>query len=294
MRKTFLCALLVILVGLFAGNALATPGDYHQGLGDDTLTSEPRDIAGDIEPDRVPLAAPSQRGCVTDLISINFSSRGGVKPDLLVAHYTVSRNSSGWGDVNAIRGWFSQARAQASSNYIIDFEGNCKLIVPETAKAWTQGAFNPRSISIEFIAMGDEGQMSVAALRKGARVFADAAKRWGIPIRLVNPVGCGGPTGVTDHLRLECGNTHTDIAPFSMTRFVNFIKDAAAPPPPPPKRIRFSLRGPRGGIVAVSTSTLEGENREEDKLRIFLRNQSPRLAKFLQERRATIIREVLP
>lgn len=248
MRLRLLSVLLALVALCVTGSALAAPG-YHQGLGDDALTSEPRDIAGDTAEvfpgvPTYPLATPSQRGCITDLIQTNFSSRAGTRPKMLVGHLTVSRNSAGWGDVNAIRSWFNQSRAQASSNYIIDAEGNCKYIVPETAKAWTQGAANPVSISIEFIhfsTTNPDEKWTEAQLRKGALVFADASKRWGIPIRLVNPSGCTWPAGVTDHDRLECGNSHVDVGTresgsgvhvgtFPMTKFISYVKAAAEPP----------------------------------------------------------------
>lgn len=177
----------------------------------------------------VPLAAPAQRGCKTDLVR-NHSSRNGARPALLVAHFTVSANRDGWGDVDAIVDYFDNARAQASSTYVIDFEGNCAYIVPETAKPWTQGYFNPWSISIEFIATGQERVWDERALRKGARVFADAAARWGIPIRRAKTSGCQiVSAGVTDHDALGCGNNHTDVKPyFPMAKFIRYVRAAAS------------------------------------------------------------------
>lgn len=246
-RSRALAWLVCLLVALtLAASAHGQVGAAHQNLGDDTLESEPRDVPGDLAPLPAPLATPSQPGCVTDLIETNFSSRAGARPIMNVAHLTVSRNSAGWGDVNAIRGWFNQARAQASSNYIIDAEGNCKLIVPETAKAWTQGAANPVSISIEFIHFSPTDpreEWTEAQLRKGARVFADSSGRWGIPIRLVNPEGCTWIRGLTDHDRLECRNSHVDVGTrqpgagvhvgtFPMTKFLRYVREATAPPEP--------------------------------------------------------------
>lgn len=196
-------------------------------------------------PDDVPepqtLAAFEQPGCVTKPVR-NFSSRAGARPALLVAHYTVSPNRPGWGDVDGIVNYFNNRRAQASSHYVIDFEGHCAYLVRSTAKAWTQGFFNPWSISIEFIATGRERVWPDAALRKGARVFAAEAKRWGIPIRPAVVSGCRVVSaGITDHDALGCGNNHTDVKPhFPMARFMAYVRaaagPAAVPKPRPPAR----------------------------------------------------------
>lgn len=195
-------------------------------------------VGPDDVPDPRTLAEPNQRGCRSGPWVVNKSSRNGARPAELTAHLTVSRNVAGWGDVNAIAAWFNNPRAQASSNYIIDAEGHCRYIVNEAYKAWTQGFQNPWTISIEFIHFSTTStteKWTQAQLKKGALVFHDAHKRWGIPIRLVNPSGCGVPAGVTDHDRLECGNEHVDVGTqqpgagvhqgtFPMTKFVNYIK----------------------------------------------------------------------
>lgn len=184
--------------------------------------------------DQLPLvspdAAPSFSGCTSRFVR-NYSSRGGVKPRLLVAHYTVSRNRPGWDDVNAIVGLFDRASYQASSNFVIDAEGHCAYIVRDTDKAWTQAAANPYSVSIEFVAMGDEGHLSKAAIRKGAHVFAIEAKRWGIPVRRGAVRGCvPSRTGIVMHADLgTCGGGHTDIRPFPLKPLITATRKAARP-----------------------------------------------------------------
>jgi len=173
-------------------------------------------------------AEPHQDGCRTRLISNNTSARTAT-PSLFVEHYTVSPNRSGWDDMNAIWNWFNNPASQVSAHYIIDWEGNCYLIVPESVKAWTQGAFNSSALSIEFIATGTEAQSTWASkgdagLRKGAKVTAASMKRWHIPLRLVDPVGCTVVAGYTDHNRLECDNSHHDVAPnFPWTKFKRYL-----------------------------------------------------------------------
>lgn len=188
------------------------------------------------------LAAFEQPGCVTKPVR-NYSSRNGARPALLVPHYTVSANRDGWGDVDAIASYFNTSRAQASSHYIVDFEAHCAYLVSEQAKAWTQGWFNPWSISIEFIATGKEPDLSEAAYRKGAKVFAAAAKRWGIPIQPAIVDGCRiVRAGIIDHDALDCGNNHTDIRPFSVPKLIRYTKQAAGAGAPEPPKVDYPYR----------------------------------------------------
>lgn len=191
-------------------------------------TTGPNEVA-----DPRTLAEPEQPGCRSGPFVDNFSSRNGTRPAMLVAHLTVSHNSAGWGDVDAIRAWFNNPRSQASSNYVIDAEGHCRYIVNEAFKAWTQGFFNGWSISIEFVHFSTTDpseKWTDAQISKGAHVFADASRRWGIPVRLVDPSGCDVRAGITDHDRLECGNAHTDVGPrFPMNRFVRLIAEYKQP-----------------------------------------------------------------
>lgn len=165
-----------------------------------------------------PDAAPEQAGCASRFVR-NYSSRRGVRPRLLVVHYTVSPNRPGWSDVNAITSLFDRASFQASSHYIIDAEGHCAYIVRESDKAWTQAGFNPTSISVEVINTGREGRLlDPAGYRKLGRVFADAAKRWDIPIRRGTISGCTVTrSGIVDHNQLKvCGGGHVDITPYPL------------------------------------------------------------------------------
>jgi len=169
--------------------------------------------ANDRLPKVFPDAAPQQRGCVTHLVQ-NYSSRNGIAPRAFVLHYTVSSNRPGWSDVNAVVGIFDTAAYQASSNYVIDGEGNCAYIVRETDKAWTQAAANPVSISVEVIATGSESQyIAQPGLAKLAMVISDALYRWKIPLQLgAFSNGVLTRPGVLDHRALgPAGGGHFDI-----------------------------------------------------------------------------------
>lgn len=195
---------------------LARDVDNSQEAAKQTTTG-PDTLPGDLTN-----ATKSQDGCATRIVR-NRSSRNGARPALWVMHYTVSPNRAGWGDVNAIVAYFNNPAAQASSNYVIDNEGHCKLIVPESQKAWTQAYFNPWSTSAEVINSGHEPTYAKkAGLRKIGRVVSDSAKRLGIKLRRAITRGCTiVRAGITDHDRLGCGNFHTDIEPYKLGQVIN-------------------------------------------------------------------------
>ena len=201
--------------------------DTHQNARDETPAGAPAAVvdaaqqqdarlaASDKLPPVFPDAAPQQRGCITHLVQ-DYSSRNGVAPRAFVLHYTVSPNVPGWADVNAVVGIFNNWAYQASSNYVIDGEGNCAYIVRETDKAWTQAAANPVAISVEVIDTGHEATyMAPAGMRKLAMVVSDALARWHIPVQLAAfENGVLTRPGIIDHRMLGvAGGGHFDIDP---------------------------------------------------------------------------------
>lgn len=171
------------------------------------------------------VAPPVQRGCETRLVR-NRASRGSARPSLLVMHFTVSPNRPGRGDVDGVTRFFNDSHARASSNYVTDAEGNCNYIVPETAKAWTQGSFNPWAISWEVVNSGREltyaGAPGGPGLAKLGLTLSDSARRWGIPLRRGATSGCRVVrSGIVDHDSLGCGNDHTDIRPFQLDQVID-------------------------------------------------------------------------
>lgn len=161
-----------------------------------------------------------------------YSDFSSVTPTEFCLHYTVSSNVSGWGDVRAIQSFFKNTRG-ASATYIADFEGHILQMVPLSNKAWTQGAFNPYCrASVEIIATGREttAQWLASPLIKNgilSSLARDVMRRYGLPLRFVDPVGCAAPPGYTDHNHIECGNEHTDVAPaFPFSTFKKQITSA--------------------------------------------------------------------
>jgi hypothetical protein len=186
-----------------------------------------------------PLASAHQNGCLTRAIPTNWSYRNGTRPSLVLLHYTVSRNVPGWSDVNSIVAFFSRSATQASSNYVIDNEGHCVLMVPESEKAWAQAGFNSATAcSIEVINSGGEssyiGSSSGPGARQLARVVHDCEARWHIPNRYGAVSGCV-PTrsGVVQHADLGlCGGGHRDIEPFGRSQVARVIASAGSSPKP--------------------------------------------------------------
>jgi hypothetical protein len=177
-------------------------------------------------------ASPDFAGCVTRYVR-NQSSRRGVRPQLQVLHYTVSPNRIGWADVNAIVALFDRASFAASSHFVIDGEGNCAYIVPLEAKAWTQAAANPISVSYEIINSGREaalmGGMGYAKLRA---VMQQVAERTGIPLRAGRVSGCvATQTGIVQHKDFGiCGGGHVDITPYSSAAVIKTVSARQAVP----------------------------------------------------------------
>lgn len=188
-------------------------------------------------PNVTPDAAPQQRGCTTRLVQ-NYSTRRGVPPRIFVLHYTVSANRPGTSDVYAVTSLFDRPAFQASSNYVIDNEGNCLYIVRESDKAWTQAAANPFSISAEVINTGHEPTYAGSkGLAKLGLVISDAAKRWAIPLQRGLVSGCMVVRpGIVDHHSLgACGGGHFDITPFSVDAVIAAAKKARGEPVVKPK-----------------------------------------------------------
>lgn len=170
---------------------------------------------GDVELGRLPLGAAGLdqiAGCETDFTTHNFNSRGGAAVREIGIHYTVSRAGSG----PVIVGMWKNPATKASSNLVIDANGDCWYVVPLNLKSWTEVAGNPFTASIEFVAFGDEGKLTAAEVAKGGQVIAQIAARYKIPLQLGDVTGCQPvKPGIVDHAMYgECGGGHHDLRPF--------------------------------------------------------------------------------
>jgi N-acetyl-anhydromuramyl-L-alanine amidase AmpD len=148
-------------------------------------------------------------------------------------HFTVSDP----GSLNAIFGLFNRRSFGASSNYGFELVNlKCEQWVSEGRKAWAQGTANSAYVSIEIVSKdrSRSSWLATPALRRGvlASLVRDIAKRVGAPLRLVDPRGCVFLPGITDHDRLECGNSHWDVGrSFPWNEFMRQVKQGSSPNP---------------------------------------------------------------
>jgi hypothetical protein len=127
-------------------------------------------------------------------------------------HFTVSDP----GSLDAIHTLFNTPSFGASSTFGFElYNHRCEQWVPLDRKSWAQLTANSFYWSIEIISRDRTRAqwLETPAFKDGslAALVADLLIRAGAPPRLVDPVGCTFLAGVTDHSRLECGNTHWDV-----------------------------------------------------------------------------------
>lgn len=145
-------------------------------------------------------------------------------------HFTVG------GTIESVWQLFNTPSFGASSNYGISLGGRCEQWVPNSRKAWAQLAANSAYISIEITTNDLTRAQWLASdlIRKGilASLVRDLLRGVGAPARLVDPVGCNWTAGVTDHSRLECGNTHWDVGQhFPWDVFMRQVRSGSAQTP---------------------------------------------------------------
>ena len=149
---------------------------------------------------------------VVRALSQFFSSRGGVRPSLIVIHSTESTNVKGPGDLAAIGAWFRNPAAQVSAHVCTDADGNSARYVRDSDKAWHCAAYNRVSLGIEQIGRASQTSWTDAEIRETARWVARWSKLHGIPIR-TGKVSGGSVvrSGVLRHSDLGSGGgNHND------------------------------------------------------------------------------------
>jgi hypothetical protein len=202
-----------------AATDAGTP-ELHEDAKDETPEGISRDRADDalvtppgLGPGRAPAGAQAYR-CNRDLVRNHSARAAGSRVSMLVLHFTVSRP----GSLAAIRRLFDTPSFGASSTFGLELDGECEIWVAFSRKPWTQGAFNSVSESIEIVCCADRELtraewLRAPILQEGilAAILRDRARARGIPLRLVDPIGCSPKAGITDHDRLECQNSHWDV-----------------------------------------------------------------------------------
>ncbi len=158
--------------------------------------------------------------------SPNVSSRGGVTPRLIVIHATAGHNRPGISDLQALGGWFGQARSRVSSHVATDNEGNSARFVNDTDKAWHCMAFNRLSLGIEQVAPGDGTEITDAMYLETARWVAQWSRRYNIPIRVgARNGGTLTRTGVLRHSDLGSpGGGHADPGRYDEHKMLSYAR----------------------------------------------------------------------
>lgn len=198
--------------------SLANAGpDIHEDQADETPPGVTPEESADakVTPPGIgkplPPAGAQNYTCTRNYVR-NYSNRApGTKVSQFVLHFTVSRP----GSLPQIRNLFDTPSFGASSTLGLELDGECEQWVPFGKKAWTQGAFNSVSESVEIVTndLSRAQWLGAPILKRGilAQIVADRLRARGLPPTLVDPVGCTPKAGYTDHGRLECGNSHWDV-----------------------------------------------------------------------------------
>jgi N-acetyl-anhydromuramyl-L-alanine amidase AmpD len=116
-------------------------------------------------------------------ISPNRSSRGGVRPSLIVVHSTESDNRSGNGDLAAVADFLARPGTQASAHVMVDADGHSARLVADGEKAWHCAGYNSVSLGIEQVGRAAQAQWTRDEIRECARWVARWSKLYSIPIR---------------------------------------------------------------------------------------------------------------
>lgn len=157
----------------------------------------------------------------------NRSSRGGVKPGLIVLHTTEGSNVHGIGDCAGLAAFFDQPSVEASSHVGNDSEGHDVRMVLDVDKAWTCSSDNPFTLNLEQI--GFASTRREEWYREHSHQLANTAKwiaywseKWDIPIRRgAAPFGVLLRKGVASHKQLGiAGGGHWDPGPSYPMRYV--------------------------------------------------------------------------
>ena len=122
---------------------------------------------------------------MTEFPSPNHGERrGGVRPSLVVLHYT------GMASCDEARARLCDASAEVSAHWLISEAGVAEALVPEDRRAWHAGAgawagsddVNSQSIGIELANPGDR-PFAEAQMVAVERLLAEVMARWDIPAR---------------------------------------------------------------------------------------------------------------
>jgi N-acetyl-anhydromuramyl-L-alanine amidase AmpD len=148
--------------------------------------------------------------------SPNFSSRRGMRVDLVVLHDCEG------GYEGSIR-WFEVSRSNVSAHYVVRGDGGeATQMVDLADNAWHACTFNRRSVGVEMGGFASRG-FDARLLATTARIFAYLCYHLQVPVRHAR---AGVGPGITSHSDLgAAGGGHHDPSddPVFMERFVSMV-----------------------------------------------------------------------
>ena len=165
-------------------------------------------------------------------------ARSGVRLDWLVVHTTESSEAPG--TALAVAKWFAGPQApKASAHYVID-PGEVVQCVHLDDTAWAAPGANSRGIHLEHCGRAAQtpeqwaDEASAAMLARSARLAAQLAKQFDIPVRWINSSSLrSGERGFTGHVDVteafSHGQGHTDPGPnFPWPRYLEMVAEELA------------------------------------------------------------------
>jgi hypothetical protein len=185
-------------------------------------------------------AAQSWPGCRTSFVRNQSYRTAGIALRGIFLHYTVSADTPGWADNDALTARANSPIAGVSWHFQIgSADGNCTYNVPISMKAWHAAGANSATVGIEIHDTGREAHYVEGAGRaRLAKVVKEIERRAGI----ANQVGqghCSGSTFVITRPGLFrhvdgglCSGGHVDTNPFPDPRPM-VISDVNALSKPP-------------------------------------------------------------
>lgn len=186
------------------------------------------ELANPLERDPAPApaetggAAQDWPGCRTQFVRNQSYRTAGIKLQGIALHYTVSADTPGWADNDALTARANSLVAGVSWHFQIGRQdGNCTYNVPISMKAWHAAGANSATVGIEIHATGQEASyVEGAGKARLLKVVREIERRTGIP----NQKGeghCVGSTfvitkpGLFRHVDFgACGGGHVDTGPF--------------------------------------------------------------------------------
>ncbi|MFM8798740.1 MAG: peptidoglycan DD-metalloendopeptidase family protein [Fluviibacter sp.] len=176
--------------------------------------------------------------------SPSFNSRGGTKVDLFLLH-----TQEGAGNADSLGRFLANPANNVSYHYTISQAADggvtvCDVVDTDYA-SWSCLSANNRSINLCFAGSSvnwsrEKWLQQSKAIEVAAYIAVQDCKKYGIPLKVLNPPYKSAPPGISDHKYVTQylgDGTHTDVGPnFCWDVFAGYVtkwSQTQAPPTPP-------------------------------------------------------------